>query len=90
MKKQYPATAMAFAATSVYTPSGQILVQYDCNGYNTDTNSVIVNDKFFYVHDRLGSVRLLINSVGSVVNSYTYSPYGEMFAILMKNLKWCI
>ena len=80
LKKEYPATAMAFAATSVYTPSGQILVQYDCNGYNTDTNSVIVNDKFFYVHDRLGSVRLVLDVNSTVRNSYAYSPYGGMFA----------
>jgi uncharacterized protein RhaS with RHS repeats len=38
------------------------------------------NNKFFYLHDRLGSVRLLINSAGSAVNSYTYNPFGELFA----------
>jgi len=29
--------------------NGQILAQYDCNGFNTDTNSVIVNGKYFYL-----------------------------------------
>jgi RHS repeat-associated protein len=35
---------------------------------------------YFYIHDRLGSVRLVVNSVGDVNNTYTYNPFGEMFA----------
>ena len=69
LKKQY-----------VYTPQGQILVQYDCSGYNIGSKSVIVNGKYFYVHDRLGSVRLVLDVNSTVRNSYTYSPFGEMFA----------
>jgi len=63
----------------IYTPDGQILAQYDCNGFDEDTNSVIVNGKYFYIHDRLGSVRLVVSEDGDVNNSYTYNPFGEMF-----------
>ena len=35
---------------------------------------------YFYIHDRLGSIRLVINDAADVNNSYTYSPFGEMFA----------
>jgi len=33
-------------------------------------------DKYFYLHDRLGSVRLVINADGDVNNVYTYDPWG--------------
>ena len=36
--------------------------------------------RYFYLHDRLGSVRQIINSSGDVVNRYTYNPFGEMHA----------
>jgi RHS repeat-associated protein len=51
--------------------NGQILCQ--CEG-ETDPN------RYFYIHDRLGSVRLVVNDAADVNNSYTYSPFGEMFA----------
>ena len=35
--------------------------------------------KYFYLHDRLGSVRALVDSSGDVVNRYTYEPYGFDF-----------
>jgi RHS repeat-associated protein len=34
--------------------------------------------RFFYLHDRLGSVRQLMNISGQIVRSYTYSPFGEL------------
>lgn len=42
-------------------------------------------DKYFYMHDRLGSVRLVIDydeqtQNVDVVKYYTYEPFGEMFA----------
>ncbi|MBN2268996.1 MAG: RHS repeat-associated core domain-containing protein [Sedimentisphaerales bacterium] len=51
--------------------SAQIFAQHD--GGRTA-------DRYFYLHDRLGSVRQVINSSGSVVNFYTYEPFGKCFA----------
>jgi RHS repeat-associated protein len=51
--------------------NGQILCQYQGE---TDPN------RYFYIHDRLGSVRLVISDAADVNNSYTYSPFGEPFA----------
>jgi len=34
--------------------------------------------RYFYIHDRLGSVRQIINTSGSVVRYYTYEPFGEV------------
>ena len=44
--------------------NGQILAQYDGDWRNN------VN-KYFYLHDRLGSVRQVIDTTGSVVAEYT-------------------
>ena len=35
-------------------------------------------DNYFYLHDRLGSVRQIINSAGNVVQLYTFNPFGEV------------
>jgi RHS repeat-associated protein len=35
-------------------------------------------DRYFYLHDRLGSVRQIIDTSGSVKNRYTYDPFGEV------------
>jgi RHS repeat-associated protein len=52
----------------------QILAQHDIDeGEEEDF-------KYFYLHDRLGSVRLVIDDQGAVKNTYTYEPFGEMFA----------
>jgi RHS repeat-associated protein len=61
----------------IYTPGGQILAQ---QAYNAGAEPNEPNDLYFYIHDRLGSVRLVISDAGDVNNSYTYSPSGEMFA----------
>ena len=34
--------------------------------------------KYFYVNDRLGSVRQVIDMSGSVKRNYTYSPFGQL------------
>ena len=40
-----------------------------------------IASRYFYLHDRLGSVRQLIDNSGTmdVVNRYTYDPFGELF-----------
>lgn len=48
--------------------NSQIVAQHDVN----DNNKL-----YFYLHDRLGSVRQLINTSGNVVRLYTYNPFGE-------------
>jgi len=50
----------------------QILAQHDIDeGEEEDF-------KYFYLHDRLGSVRLVIDDdEGDVVKYYTYEPFGE-------------
>jgi RHS repeat-associated protein len=34
--------------------------------------------KYFYIHDRLGSTRQIIDTSASVVRYYTYEPFGEV------------
>jgi len=45
--------------------------------HNGDHNA----SRYFYLHDRLGSVRQLIDNSGTmdVVHRYTYDPFGELF-----------
>jgi len=49
-----------------YYANAQILEQIDINAGAAS----------YYVHDRLGSIRLVIDVTG-VKNSYTYNPFGE-------------
>jgi len=49
----------------------QILAQHD--GGNSAA-------RYFYLHDRLGSVRLVLADDGAVKNTYTYEPFGDMLA----------
>jgi RHS repeat-associated protein len=64
-----PNSGMEIKKTYIYANS-QILAQHN-GSYNAP--------RYFYLHDRLGSVRLVINSAGDVNNTYTYNPFGEMF-----------
>jgi hypothetical protein len=41
--------------------------------YDGDTS----DDRYFYLHGRLRSVRLIIADNGSVVKHRTYDPFGE-------------
>ncbi len=59
---------------SYYYADGQILSQRvhapnDPNSYTP----------YFYVHDRLGSVRMVVDDTGTAVCSYTYRPYGAFY-----------
>ena len=56
--------------TYIYGNS-QILAQHD-GSYSAN--------RYFYLHDRLGSVRMIIDASANVVNYYTYNPFGEIFA----------
>jgi uncharacterized protein RhaS with RHS repeats len=51
----------------------QILAQHDID----DDAQPAQDDKYFYLHDRLGSVRLVIDDEGAVHNYYTYEPFGQ-------------
>ncbi|MBN2269444.1 MAG: hypothetical protein JXN61_02460 [Sedimentisphaerales bacterium] len=53
----------------------QILAQHDIDD---DAQPDPLDFKYFYLHDRLGSVRLVINDSGSVVKHYTYEPFVEL------------
>ncbi len=84
MKKQYVPAGRRGLAKGGYTPRGQILVQYDCNGYNTGTDSVVVYGKYFYISDRLGSVRLVVDSTGI---KYRYLPsFSKWFWTIRKKI----
>ncbi len=56
--------------TYIYSDSGQILCQR--NGDQSAT-------KYFYINDRLGSVRQVVDASGTVKNHYTYKSFGELF-----------
>ena len=61
------ATDYTVKKTYIYANS-QILAQHD-----GDTSA----QRYFYLHDRLGSVRLIIDSAGNVKKYYTYDPFGK-------------
>jgi RHS repeat-associated protein len=54
--------------TYIYA-NGQVLSRHD-GDYSAP--------RYFYIHDRLGSTRQIINTSGSVVRYYTYEPFGEV------------
>lgn len=55
--------------TYIYA-NGEVLMQH--------YGAPATNNKCFYLHDRLGSVRQIINTSGVVYAYYTYSPFGEV------------
>ncbi len=61
------------AKTYIYGNS-QIIAQYDSDWRSENTN------KYFYQHDRLGSVRQIIDASGNVKNRYIYRPFGEIYS----------
>ena len=52
----------------------QVLLQYDGDPNDSATK------KYFYVHDRLGSVRMILDEDKNVEHRYTYKPFGEALA----------
>jgi len=65
-----PNDNMSIEKTYIYANS-QILAQHE-GKYD--------QPRYFYLHDRLGSVRLIIDTSAVVKNCYTYKPFGELFA----------
>ena len=63
-----PATS-SLTKSYIYTDTGQIICQR-----NGGQSAV----EYFYVTDRLGSVRQVIDNTGAVVANYTYTPFGQM------------
>ncbi len=61
----------SIAKTYIYANS-QIIAQH--NGDYSDL-------MYFYLHDRLGSVRQLINTNGNVIRLYTYNPFGQTLEV---------
>jgi len=67
-----------------------ILMVIDANDWSVDKSYFHANgqtlmqqageNKYFYLHDRLGSTRQVIDTSASVVNSYTYDPWGNAFS----------
>ena len=55
------------ATSYIYDPQGLPLEQITSAGA-----------ALFYLHDQLGSIRLLTNSSGAVQNAYTYDAYGNV------------
>jgi len=55
----------------IYLCRPQILAQHDGGSSAA---------RYFYLHDRLGSVRLVLADDGAVKNTYTYEPFGDMLA----------
>jgi len=54
----------------------QILAQHACPSGDGGRSAA----KYFYLRDRLGSVRLVLADDGAVKNTYTYEPFGDMLA----------
>ena len=62
-----------------YYANSQILAQDAV--YYTDPNdpNTIGFDRYYYLQNRLGSIRQVIDSSAATVATYTYNPYGEDF-----------
>jgi RHS repeat-associated protein len=64
-----PLSSSQFAIKKAYIyANSEILAEHDGD---------VSADKYYYLHDRLGSVRQVINSAGYVVKMFTFNPFGE-------------
>ncbi|MFC1677442.1 RHS repeat-associated core domain-containing protein [Planctomycetota bacterium] len=59
----------AIVKTNIFA-NDQIIAQHDGNDSN---------DLYFYMHDRLGSIRQVIDIDANIANYYTYDPWGLVF-----------
>ena len=71
-----PDSAAALLKTSYIYAGSQPICRYDVNGTNV-YNNVNYEAIYFYVTDRLGNVRIVIDANGTAHNSYTYTPFGQ-------------
>ncbi|MFC1677855.1 RHS repeat-associated core domain-containing protein [Planctomycetota bacterium] len=46
--------------------------------FYTNDSRIVSNNSMNCITDRLGSVRLIVDSAGRVRHSYTYTPFGQM------------
>ena len=65
---------------SYYYANAQILAQRE----HADSEDPEVYDEYFFVHDRLGSVRMVVEYDDvtdrvAVANSYVYTPFGQFY-----------
>jgi len=70
-------TSGGIVKTYIYVNS-QIIAQHD-----GDHNA----DRYFYLHDRLGSVHQIIDTSAGVVKYYTYEPFGGIPITLTQQLR---
>lgn len=62
-----------------YNSSGQMLMRYVYGpGIDQPICMITGANAYYYHFDGLGSVVVLTNTSGNIVESYTYSPYGEV------------
>jgi len=72
---------------SYFYADGQLLLGRKFDG--VDGNDVpIIDSNSFYIHDRLGSTRLVVDSDGDIENSYTYTPFGEDLEKTVGTANW--
>ena len=60
---------------SYYYAHAQPLAQWDHTDPDGDS---VYDDLYFYLHDRLGSVRQVIDESAAVMHYYIYDPFGKM------------
>lgn len=57
----------------------ELLCMYDGTFIEKDDPEPdVVPNRYDFVHDRLGSVRLILNEAGQAVASYVYDPFGNL------------
>jgi len=67
-------SSMAIKKEYIYA-HGQILAQHDVEGGQGS------DERYFYLHDRLGSVRMIVeyyNDAAYAIQTYTYEPLGDV------------
>ena len=74
-----PGEENALLKTSYIYAAGEPICRYDVNGVD-ENNDVNYEAIYFYITDRLGNVRVVIDADGVAQNSYSYTPFGQYLA----------